>query len=94
MKNDKIGKIFSIFLGVAYIPLSLFSWLFQMTSESTIDATNQLYITLIDIFCVISFIIPFLCAAGITVSVILRKKVTVFCRLSLKLSHLPYLYLT
>ena len=45
-----------------------------MASESTIDATNPLYITLIEIFCIISLIIPFLCIAGIIVSLILRKK--------------------
>ena len=73
-KLDKIGAVFNIILGVSYIPLSLFSWLLQMASESTIDATNPLYITLIEIFCIISFIIPFLCIVGIIVSLILRKK--------------------
>ena len=73
-KLDKIGTVFNIILGASYIPLSLFSWLLQMASESTMDATNPLYITLIEIFCIISFIIPFLCVAGIIVSVILRKK--------------------
>ena len=73
-KLDKIGAVFNIILGVSYIPLSLFSWLLQMASESTIDATNPLYITLIEIFCIISLIIPFLCIAGIIVSLILRKK--------------------
>ena len=73
-KLDKIGTVFNIILGVSYIPLSLFSLLFQMASESTIDATNPLYITLIEIFCIISFIIPFLCIAGIIASLILRKK--------------------
>ena len=71
---QKISKAFNIVLGVVYIPLSLFSWLLQMASEGTIDATNPLYITLIEIFCIISFIIPFLCIAGIIVSLILRKK--------------------
>ena len=73
-KLDKIGTVFNIILGASYIPLSLFCWLLQMASESTIDATNPLYITLIEIFCIISFIIPFLCVAGIIVSLILRKK--------------------
>ncbi|MBR5121600.1 MAG: hypothetical protein IKU89_03540 [Oscillospiraceae bacterium] len=73
-KLDKIGKIFNIILGVTYIPLSLFSWLLQMASESTIDATNSIYIPLINAFCVICFIIPLLCIAGIIISVILRKK--------------------
>jgi len=73
-KLDKIGKIFNVILGITYIPLSLFSWLLQMASEITIDATNSLFITLIEIFCIISFIIPFLCIAGIIVSLILRKK--------------------
>lgn len=73
-KIDKLGRVFNIILGIAYIPLSLFSWLLQMVSESTIDATNPLYITLIEIFCIISFIIPLLCIVGIIISVVLRKK--------------------
>jgi len=73
-KLDKVSAVFNIILGVTYIPLSLFSWLLQMASEITIDATNSLFITLIEIFCIISFIIPFLCIAGIIVSLILRKK--------------------
>ncbi len=45
-----------------------------MASEGTIDATNPVYINLINIFCIISFVIPFLCVAGIVGSFILRKK--------------------
>ncbi len=73
-KIDKLGKIFNIILSVLYIPLSLFSWLMQMVSVDTIDATNPLYITWINIFCIISFLIPLLCIAGIVVSVLLRRK--------------------
>lgn len=73
-KFDKVGRVFNIILSVAYIPLSLFSWLLQMASENTIDATNPLYITLINVFCIISFFVPLLCVAGIVMSVILRKK--------------------
>ena len=73
-KLDKIGKIFNVILGITYIPLSLFSWLLQMASEVTMDATNSIYITLINVFCVVCFIIPLLCIAGIIVSVNLRKK--------------------
>ena len=73
-KLDKLGRVFNIVLGIIYVPLSLFGWLMQMTSESAMDATNPLYITLIEIFCIISFIIPFLCAGCIIASVILRKK--------------------
>lgn len=73
-KIDKLSRLFNIILGVIYIPLSLFSWLLQMASESTTDATNPLYVSLIEIFCIISFIIPLLCIVGIIVSVILRKK--------------------
>ena len=73
-KLDKIGKIFNVILGITYIPLSLFSWLLQMASEITMEATNSIYITLINVFCVVCFIIPLLCIAGIIVSVILREK--------------------
>ena len=71
---DRIGKFFNLFLGILYIPLSLFSWLLQMASESTMCATNPLYINLINIFCVIAFLIPLLCIAGILLSIVFRRK--------------------
>lgn len=71
---DKLGKLLNLILGILYIPLSLFSWLLQMTSESTLNATNQLYISLIDIFCIIAFLFPLLCIAGILASIFFRKK--------------------
>ena len=73
-KIDKLGRIFNTILSVLYIPLSLFCWLMQMVSVDTIDATNPLYITWINIFCVISFFIPLLCIAGIVASNLLRRK--------------------
>ena len=73
-KIDKLGRMFNIILTVLYVPLSLFSWLMQMVSVDTIDATNPVYITWINIFCIISFLIPLLCIAGIVVSVLLRRK--------------------
>lgn len=73
-KIDKIGRIFNWILGAAYIPLSFFSWLLQMASEGTLDATNPLYINLIEIFCMIAFIIPLLCVAAIVMSVVLRRR--------------------
>lgn len=73
-KIDKLGTLFNLILGITYIPLSLFSWLLQMASESTMDATNPVYITLINIFCIISFVIPLLCITGIILSVFFRKK--------------------
>ena len=73
-KIDKLGRIFNTILTVLYFPLSFFSWLLQMVSVDTIDATNPLYITWINIFCIISFFIPLLCIAGIVASIFLRKK--------------------
>ena len=73
-KIDKISKTSNIVLGVLYIPLSLISWLLQMVSESTMDATNPLYIGLIDTFCVVAFVIPLLCITGIVLSKVLREK--------------------
>ena len=73
-KIDKIGKKLNLILGILYVPLSLFSWLLQMASESTMSATNPLYINLINVFCVISFLIPLLCIAVILLSIVLRKK--------------------
>ena len=73
-KLDTIGTVFNVILGVLYCPLSLFCLFLQMASASTIDATNEVYIALVNIFCIVALIIPFLCVAGIVASVILRKK--------------------
>ncbi len=73
-KLDKITKSTNVILGVLYVPFSMFCWLLQMASESTIDATNPIYIKLIEIFCFVSFLIPIFCVVGITVSVVFRKK--------------------
>lgn len=73
-KLDAICRTFNVVLSVLYVPISLFSWLLQMASEGTIDTTNPLYMNLIRIFCVIAFIVPFLCIAGIVLSVALRRK--------------------
>lgn len=72
--TDKTSKTFNVVLSAFYVPLSLFSWLLQMASEGTIDATNPLHISLINIFCVVAFFVPFLCIAGIVLSVVLRRK--------------------
>ena len=71
---DRIGKIFNSILGILYIPLSLFSWISQMASESTMGATNPLYINFINIFCVIAFLFPLMCIAGILLSIVFRRK--------------------
>lgn len=73
-KLDTIGTVLNVVLGVLYCPLSVFCLFLQMASESTIDATNEVYIALVNIFCIVALIIPFLCVAGIVASVILRKK--------------------
>lgn len=71
---DKISRICNFVLCIFYIPLSFFSWLMQMASESAIGVSNMLYVVLVDIFCVISFFIPLLCFGGILLSHFLRKK--------------------
>lgn len=73
-KSDIVGLVFNVVLGTLYVPLSIFCWLLMMASESTIDATNPAYINLVNVFCIVSFIIPFLCAASIALSVVLRIK--------------------
>lgn len=67
---DRIAGILTLVLGILYIPLSFFSFLMLMASESTIGVTNQLYIMLIDVFCGVSFIIPGLCVAGTVLSAV------------------------
>ncbi len=73
-KLDRVGYIFNIVLSIVYIPISWFCWLLFMASEATIDATNPTFIILINIFCWITLLIPFLCFLGIFISVRFRKK--------------------
>ena len=73
-KLDRVGKICGHILTIAYLPLSLYSFLLYMASEATISANNPLYICLINVFCVFTLIIPFLCFAGVVVSAILRNR--------------------
>lgn len=58
-----------------------------MASEGTLDAINPLYISLVKLFCLISFIIPFLCVAGIIISIVLRKREYII--LSIIIQFLP-----
>lgn len=73
-KLNKVGYICNIVLSILYIPISFFSGLLFMVSESTIGATNQVFIILINIFCWITMLIPLFCFLGIFISVRLRKK--------------------
>ena len=73
-KIDKFSKSSNLILCILYIPLSAFSILLSMASESTLDATNPLYINLVNIFSMIALFVPLLCIAGILISVFLRKK--------------------
>jgi Na+-driven multidrug efflux pump len=72
-KLDKISNICNAILTVLYVPLSLFSYLLYMASEATMDANNPLFISLINVFCVITLLIPLMCFAGIAGSMLLRK---------------------
>lgn len=74
MKKYYLERSLNIVLGILYIPLSVFSWLMQMASENTIGAENLLYVNLIDVFCVMSFLIPVVCLVGIFLSAVFRKK--------------------
>lgn len=73
-KTDKAYRVCHVVLCILYLPMSVFSWLMMMASESTIGVTDQLYVLLIDIFCVVSFLIPFLCIGCILLSRFLKKK--------------------
>ena len=73
-KLDKAGFICNTILSILYIPVSFFSFLSFMASELTIGSTNRVFIILINIYCLISMLIPLFCIAGILISVILRKK--------------------
>lgn len=47
-----------------YIPVSFFCILAPMASDGTIGSNDPVYITLINIFCSISWLIPLLCIVG------------------------------
>lgn len=100
-KLDKLGIVFNIILGILYIPLSLFSFLMQMASEMLFDATNPVYIGLVEISCVIFLVVSLLCPAGIMASAILRIKghskasfVTQFIPLAVFILNMIFLYFT
>ena len=73
-KLDKLGIVFNVVLSAFYIPFSFFCFLALMISETTIGATNPIYICMIDIFCFVDFFIPLLCLVGIALSIWFRKK--------------------
>ena len=73
-KSDKAYRACHTALCILYFPLSLFSWLMQMASESAIGVTNMLYVVLVDIFCGISFAIPFWGIGGLLLSRKLKRK--------------------
>lgn len=74
-KQNRIGRTWNITAGTAYLIVSLVSWfVMPMALKVAIDATNPLYICLIDICEIVFFIIPLLCIAAIVANVILRKK--------------------
>ncbi len=82
MKNiDIVSKGLNVIVGIIYIPISFFSWIFMMASDGTIDATNTPYINLLEVFCVVAFLVPFLCLLGVVFSAILRKKGKSICSL-------------
>ena len=73
-RQDKTYRIWHTVLCVLYLLLSILSWFMMMVSESTIGVTNRLYVVLVDIFCGISFAIPFLCIGGLLLSRKLKRK--------------------
>lgn len=64
-RQDTVGKVLCVVLGVLYAPLSLVSWLLMMASDGAIDAANPLHIGFNTAFCAVSSVIPLLCAAGV-----------------------------
>ena len=54
-KIEIVSKALNVILGVIYIPISFFSWLFMMASETTISQTNTIYISLMQIFGFVAF---------------------------------------
>ena len=73
-KIDIVSLVCNIILGVLYLPIAVYSFISLMVSELTVDVTTCAYIVCIDIFCVVSVLIPFLWLAGIILSLVFRLK--------------------
>ena len=73
-KSKKVGYVLNIILAILYIPMSLFSFLLGMVSEVVMDATNQIFISLIHISSCVAMLVPIFCFVGILFSIRCRKK--------------------
>lgn len=74
-KRAKISKILYKTLCFVYIPVSFFCILAPMASDGTIGSSNPVYITLINTFCIISWLIPLLSIIGMILHhVFLRRE--------------------
>ena len=75
MRRDQEQRLLNPWIVTAvYCPISVFSWMLQMASDGIMDATNLLYIQMIEIFCGIAFAIPFLCVGAAIATALCRKK--------------------
>ncbi len=72
--DDKVSSIVRTVLSVLYIPMSFFSVLLFMASESTIHASNPVYITLMLICCYVSLAVPLLCILCAAISGVVKAK--------------------
>lgn len=71
----KLSKVTEIIFSILCIPLALFGWLVMgMASESTIGATNPLYIALLNFVHWMTLPAFLLCFLGLFQSLILRKR--------------------
>ncbi len=73
-KTDIVCFIINGVIALLYVPFSIFSFLLTMVTESTMDATNELYINLVNIFSTVCLFIPILCLISIALSVVFRIK--------------------
>ena len=89
MREYKIHKILNTIIYVLYIPLSFFGFMCGMATDGLIDETNNLIITITNIFAYIGLFIPILCLVCYFVS----KKITENKSLSIVIKLIPFFVL-
>ncbi|MBQ4617196.1 MAG: hypothetical protein IJB27_02340 [Clostridia bacterium] len=72
--TEKSSRRIRLVIGILYIPLSLFCLLLTMASEGMIDATNPDYLLCMQVFCVIMYAVPLLCAVAFWLSCVLQER--------------------
>ena len=89
MREYKAHKILNTIIYVLYIPLSFFGFMCGMATDGLIDETNNLIITITNIFAYMGLFMPIFCLVCYFVS----KKITENKSLSIVIKLIPFFVL-